>query len=57
VVRPGGVVGICDEEEHQYEWMRLEHADVWLGFGAEQLERHFAEAGLSDYSAESLGMQ
>ncbi len=57
VVRPGGTVGICDEGEHTYEWMRTEHADVWLGFSGEQLERHFAEAGLEDYSAESLGMQ
>jgi ubiquinone/menaquinone biosynthesis C-methylase UbiE len=55
VVRPGGTVGVCDEEEHTYEWMRTEHADVWLGFSAEQLERHFCEAGLEDYSAESLG--
>jgi ArsR family transcriptional regulator len=57
VVRPGDTVGVCDEEEHTYEWMRTEHADVWLGFSAEQLERHFCEAGLEDYSAESLGMQ
>jgi ubiquinone/menaquinone biosynthesis C-methylase UbiE len=55
VVRPGGTVGVCDEEEHTYEWMRTEHADVWLDFSAEQLERHFCEAGLEDYSAESLG--
>jgi protein-L-isoaspartate O-methyltransferase len=32
-------------------------ANVELRHGGEQLERHFAEAGLEAYSAESLGMQ
>src|SRR4051812_22274745 len=31
VVRPGGVVAITDEGEHEYEWMRTEQADLWPG--------------------------
>lgn len=57
VVRPGGTVVIADEVEHPYEWMRREHADVWLGFSQSQIESHFAEAGLIEYGYESLGMQ
>ena len=57
IVRPGGTVGITDELEHPYEWMREEHADIWLGFGKEQVERFFSEAGLTGYGYESLGMQ
>ena len=58
VVRPGGAVAITDEVEHPYVWMRDEHADVWLGFGREQVERFFGSAGLSEgYGYESLGMQ
>lgn len=57
VVKPGGTVAITDEVEHPYEWMRQEHADVWLGFSGEQVEEFFAEAGLEAYGYESLGMQ
>jgi ubiquinone/menaquinone biosynthesis C-methylase UbiE len=57
VVRPGGAVAICDEVEHPYEWMRAEHADVWLGFTTEQVAGFFASAGLEQLSIESLGMQ
>lgn len=57
VVRPGGAIAICDEVEHPYEWMREEHADVWLGFTPQQVEGFFASAGLHQLSIESLGMQ
>src|SRR5215210_4156706 len=58
VVRPGGSIAITDEVEHCYAWMREEHADVWLGFGREQVERFFAAAGLSEgYGYEPLGMR
>jgi ArsR family transcriptional regulator len=57
IVRPGGTIVITDEVEHPYEWMREEHADVWLGFTREQIDRFFSEARLADYGYESLGMQ
>lgn len=57
VVKPGGVVAVVDEVEHPYGWMREEHADVWLGFTGEQVERFFREAGLIGYGYELLGMQ
>jgi ubiquinone/menaquinone biosynthesis C-methylase UbiE len=57
VVKPGGTVTIVDEVDHPYGWMREEHADVWLGFEAEQVEGFFREVGLTSYGYESLGMQ
>jgi ArsR family transcriptional regulator len=57
IVKPGATVVITDEVEHPYEWMREEHADVWLGFTPEQVEYFFGAAGLEDYGYESLGMQ
>ena len=58
VVRPGGTVAITDEVEHSYEWMRDEHADVWLGFDQVQVAHLFSTAGrLEGYGYESLGMQ
>jgi ubiquinone/menaquinone biosynthesis C-methylase UbiE len=57
VVRPGGVVAICDEVEHPWAWMREEHADIWLGFTPEQVHAFFATAGLESPSLEALGRQ
>jgi ubiquinone/menaquinone biosynthesis C-methylase UbiE len=57
IVRPGGTIAITDKLEHPYEWMREEHADVWLGFTPEQVEDYFSEVGLADYGYDSLGMQ
>ena len=49
VVRPCGVVAICDEVEHPWAWMREEHADIWLGFTPEQVHAFFAAAGLEPF--------
>ena len=57
VVKPGGSVAVVDAVEHRYEWMREEHADIWLGFGREQIEGLFGAVGLEKLGYESLGMQ
>jgi ArsR family transcriptional regulator len=57
VVRPGGIVAITDEVEHDYEWMRTEQADLWLGFSPSQVEGFFGAARLTAYGYDSLGMQ
>jgi ArsR family transcriptional regulator len=57
VTRPGGWVVITDEVEHPYAWMREEHADVWLGFTADQVEGFFGHARLSHYGYAALGSQ
>jgi ubiquinone/menaquinone biosynthesis C-methylase UbiE len=57
VTRPGGWVAITDEVEHPYEWMRTEHADIWLGFTAAQVEGFFGDARLQHYGYAPLGSQ
>lgn len=57
VTRPGGWVAITDEVEHPYEWMRTEHADVWLGFTEDQVEGFFGSARLANYGYATLGSQ
>ncbi len=57
IVRPGGTVAICDEVQHPWAWMREEHADIWLGFTAEQVHEFFGAAGLPEPSLEALGRQ
>lgn len=57
VVRPGGRIGVTDEMAHDYEWMRTEQADLWLGFTPDQVADHFAQSRLQEYGYSSLGMQ
>jgi ubiquinone/menaquinone biosynthesis C-methylase UbiE len=57
ITRPGGWVAITDEVQHPYEWMRTEHADVWLGFSKPQVQGFFGDARLQHYGYSSLGMQ
>ncbi len=57
VTRPGGWVAVTDEVTHPYEWMRIEQADIWLGFDATEIERFFADVGLVDYHYVTLGIQ
>jgi len=57
VTRRGGWVAITDEVEHRYEWMRDEHADVWLGFSEAQVEGFLGSARLVKYGYAPLGSQ
>jgi len=57
VIQPGGWVAITDEIEHPYEWMRTEHADIWLGFTRDQVEGFFGDARLQHYGYAPLGTQ
>ena len=57
VTRPGGWVAVTDEVEHPYEWMRVEHADVWLGFSEDQVAGFFRAARLAHLGYAPLGMQ
>ena len=57
VTKPGGWVAITDEVEHAHEWMRTEHADVWLGFEKDQVAAFFGAARLQHHGYASLGMQ
>jgi ubiquinone/menaquinone biosynthesis C-methylase UbiE len=37
VLKPGGVLVITDEDEHEHEWLHEEMDDVWLGFDRDQI--------------------
>ena len=55
ILNPGGVAVITDLDEHDFEFLRKEHADVWLGFDRDEVRRLLAEAGLTDITVESVG--
>ena len=54
VVRAGGKVVIIDLVQHEFEWMREEEADLWLGFDPGDVSRWFDEVGLRDFSLEKI---
>lgn len=55
VLRPGGRVALSDMKEHEFEWLRVEHADLWMGFKMRDVEEMMKGAGLKDVNVGSLG--
>lgn len=53
VIKPGGRLVITDLDAHEHAWMRVEMADVHLGFDRAQVEEWFRLAGLAGVSVES----
>jgi ubiquinone/menaquinone biosynthesis C-methylase UbiE len=47
-LKPGGTLVITDADSHDYEWLRTEQHDRWLGFARADVARWFRDAGLED---------
>ena len=54
VLGPGGRIAFADMQEHRYEWLRTEKADLWLGFEMEKVEGMLRKAGISKVKVEAL---
>ena len=54
VLKPGGRIAISDLQEHSHEWLRKEHADLWLGFRMEDVVVMMKENGLDNVKADAL---
>jgi DNA-binding transcriptional ArsR family regulator/protein-L-isoaspartate O-methyltransferase len=54
LLRPGGALVVLDYETHEDETLRDEQADLWLGFGAEELEGLARRAGLDEVSVRRI---
>lgn len=54
VLKSSGRIAISDLQEHGYEWLRKEHADLWLGFRMENVAAMMNEAGLENVKVETL---
>jgi ubiquinone/menaquinone biosynthesis C-methylase UbiE len=54
VLKLNGRIAISDLQEHNYEWLRKEHADLWLGFKTEEVASMMTEAGLRNVRVETL---
>jgi len=54
VLVPGGRRVLSDLQEHSYESLRKEHADLWMGFKMDYVRTTMQHAGLEDISVETL---
>jgi len=48
VIKPGGIALIVDLKRHDYDWLRDEMHDVWLGFEEDDIKRFFRKSGLGE---------
>ena len=55
ILRPGGVLVITDVDEHDFEFLREEHNDRWLGFARDFVAGWFRDAGLHDVVVDGVG--
>ncbi len=54
-LKPGGRLVITDLDAHDFEFLRDEHHDRWMGFERSDLETWFQDAGLPGISVEDVG--
>jgi len=55
VLKTGGKIVITDMDVHEYEFLRKEHNDRWMGFKREDIRKWFAEAGLRNVQMDCVG--
>jgi ubiquinone/menaquinone biosynthesis C-methylase UbiE len=55
IIKPGGALVITDLDSHDYEFLREEQHDRWLGFARADIQEWFETAGLQDVRVEDVG--
>ena len=55
ILKPGGTLVITDADEHEFEFLREEHHDRWLGFKRSDIGTWFEAAGLQDVRVDDAG--
>ncbi len=55
ILKPGGRIVITDLDRHEFDFLRVEHFDRWMGFDRPEVTRWLAEAGLTGVSIDCVG--
>jgi ubiquinone/menaquinone biosynthesis C-methylase UbiE len=55
ILKPGGRLVITDLDRHDFDFLRTEHCDRWMGFDRPDVARWCAEAGLVDVRIDYIG--
>jgi len=55
ILKPGGKLVITDLDEHNFDFLRSEHFDRWMGFKREAVHAWFESAGLINVDVDCAG--
>jgi len=55
ILKPAGRIVITDLDEHEFEFLRTEQHDRWMGFRRLDIEEWFAQAGLRNVKVDCVG--
>jgi ubiquinone/menaquinone biosynthesis C-methylase UbiE len=55
ILKPGGKLVLTDLDEHQYDFLKSEHHDRWMGFNRKDIKNWFLEAGLKNIEVDCAG--
>lgn len=55
VIRSGGRLVITDLDAHNYDFLREEHHDRWMGFERSDIQQWFEQAGFTDVVVRDVG--
>lgn len=54
ILKPGGKLVITDLDEHDFEFLKTEHHDRWMGFKRSDMENWLLSAGLKNIMVNSI---
>lgn len=57
ILKPGGTVTITDLDRHDFEFLRTEQHDLWMGFGRDEVATWLGKAGLAEVKVDGLNEQ
>lgn len=55
ILKPGGRLVVTDLDRHEFEFLRTEHCDRWMGFERQDVARWFFDAGLTAVAIDCVG--
>ena len=55
ILKPGGKIALTDLDEHNFEFLKTEHFDRWMGFKREDVLQWFLLAGLKNIVIDCAG--
>ena len=55
ILKLGGMLVITDLDEHNFEFLKVEHRDRWMGFNREDVKHWFIEAKLKEVVVDCVG--
>lgn len=55
ILKPGGKLVITDLDEHNFEFLKTEQYDVWMGFDRNKILEWFESSGLKNVTVDCVG--